>query len=242
MNKFLPHLMSMAIAVYGSMALANDPKSSSLTPKSADDEQSIDILQRAIENNNARESNHDHEHTELFTDPFFDLLNATYFNEVPQTTKEVVSNSDVIAIVKVVSVRPGRVLDYRQGNSSPLRMAVLKLEVADIIKGKFVENLFMEYLVDGISPESLDVRAYDGEMLVFLRKANSWNPETYTVEFGDRGLENNATLHELTTQRGLMIMHNNGTFQPLEKDEDVRLFPQQNSFDDLIQLIQAYMG
>jgi len=231
MKKSAPLLFMLVMLASTSMAAANDPahKPHKVTENAVT--QPNQLLLEAPSDNHSP----DHEENDdTFNDPFFQLLNVTSFNEVPLKVKEVVELSDVIAIGKIASVTQGRTLDFIEGASHPLQMALIELNILHGVKGKLEKTVYFEYLVGGISIDSLHKLAYADEIFVFLREDDGWNPDVYKAEYPVNHLAEGNITYSLTTQRGLIIMRDGQTFQPLEPH--LPMFSAQ-SFDDIIQQI-----
>lgn len=218
MTNLKKHLLMLAMVVGTGMATANEPintldKAQKIKDLTLSQDSTKPILDQ-------KSTDHYEKGQDLYTHPFFDLLNLTSISEVPMDIDEIVERSDVIAIGTIDSVSQGRVLDFKKGGSHPMKMAAIKFNITKAIKGKVKvkDYVFVEYLVDGIPIELLNESIFDQKVFVFLTKDDRWDLDTYTVEYPDKELEQSEALYSLTSQKGLLIMREQGTYQPLEAE------------------------
>jgi hypothetical protein len=168
-----------------------------------------------------------------------DYLRSSQAEEIPRSAAQIVDDSDVIVTGTVAAVAEGRTVDFAEGPSHPIPMAVLEVTPTEAVKGEVGPSVYFEYIRGGASAEMLSKRLPQEQLMFFLHESLNWDSATYKSDDRSRGLPDGATLYELTSQRGLLMESNGRVTQALDPS-DQQLFSGA-TLDDVIGEVQDLM-
>ena len=165
------------------------------------------------------------------SNPFFALLRVTHVAQAVPSSAELWENSNLVVRGCMKEARAGRVIDFAEGAPNPIQTAVLEFAVVETLKtgsggsGSPTGEAYVEFVRGGITVESLnEVIPSAPEMLLFLRPADGWDPETYQFIDQGAGLPAEAELLTFTASEGVVVETSSGLEHPLSDSPRTRLF------------------
>jgi hypothetical protein len=156
-------------------------------------------------------------------DSLLEAIGNADIDYVPLTASEMVAESSLIVRGHLTGVRDGRVVDFAEGASNPVAMAVVEVSVTDVIKGAVTDRAHFEFIRGGLEVEQIDEEMPAEEVLLFLAQPG-WNADTYRFEHPRRGLPDGATLFALRTPQALLLEAGGRAYQPLEPGTSYQMF------------------
>jgi hypothetical protein len=171
---------------------------------------------------------------------FFGLLNFSSVSEEPRSDDGLVDDAVLIVRGRFVGVEEGRVVDFAEGTSNPIHMAVFHFAVNETLKGPDTPTAYVEHIRGGIPVQSYrDVLPQDLPIILFLRDASGWDPPVYKIEGDETGRPQGTRLHTYLTDQGLVMEDEGGLVYPLADDPDQEVFDETRiaSLDELAQEI-----
>jgi hypothetical protein len=156
--------------------------------------------------------------------PFFRLLRLSHVSPVPRTIEQMLADSTLVARAELVSVAEGRTIDFREGASHPIDMAVLHFEGTRVLKGLEQGSIYVEVIRGAVMASQLEeALPLDFEMLLVLR-APTWPEATYQFINARNGLPEGETLFGFVHPIGWMLQARNGVEYPLADDPEEPFF------------------
>jgi hypothetical protein len=159
------------------------------------------------------------------SDPFFRLIRLTSATPIPRTPAQMVSDSEVIVRGHLTGVSDGRVVDFKEGASNPMHMAVFAIAVDHVVKGPPLEVVYVEYIRGGVAVASYEEALPHNLPMLFLLRASENFPEAiYKFDFNDRGLPSGESLRTFSRPAGMITETKSGMQYPLADESNEQLF------------------
>jgi hypothetical protein len=121
----------------------------------------------------------------------FDLMNMGYRESgIKFTEAEAFEQSVVVVRGYIDSVTEGRVANYTDALLNvPDYTALFKVEVSEVLKGNVDgKYVYFERVRGGVPAEFYEAVKYEGEVILYLKEINWFNPATTIVTDSDKGL------------------------------------------------------
>jgi hypothetical protein len=171
---------------------------------------------------------------------FFKLLNATDTNGPELSGEQLIHDAAAIVRGNFVGVEDGRLVDYAEGSSFPIHMAVFKVAISEPLKGSADQFAYVEHIRGAVPVESFrNALPVQLPIILFLREASGWDAPVYAIEGDAKGRPEGATLYTYLTESGLVV-DDAGLFYPLADSPRKPMFdPKVTTLDALARLISA---
>src|SRR5688572_5516299 len=101
------------------------------------------------------------------SDSLLEAIGNAEIDYQPLTASEMVAASTLIVRGHLTAVSDGRVVDYAEGASNPIAMAVVEVSVTEIIKGAVADRAHFEFIRGGLEVEQIDEHMPTEEVLLF---------------------------------------------------------------------------